>query len=141
MQESTEAVELSNNQSTKSLLCNRYQDGNDGAGDAANAADKDPSDRDGGAAQADGYSMVDRNAERLRAAALAEETVRSCCVLVPLIALPEETRVWCLFHCQYDCPCKTYRNPLDYAPDRNIRRAMPKCRKEALKQGAQQVKR
>ena len=51
----------------------------------------------------------------------------------------QDTRVWCLFHCQYDCPCKSYKSPLDYAPDRNIRRAMPKCRKEALKAGGQQV--
>ena len=79
--------------------------------------------------------MVDRKAERMRAAALEEETVRSCCVLVPLVRLPEDTRVWCLYHCQYECPCKSYKSPLDYAPDRNIRRAMPKCKKEALRSG------
>ena len=81
--------------------------------------------------------MVDRKAERMRAAALEEETVRSCCVLVPLVRLPEDTRVWCLYHCQYECPCKSYKSPLDYAPDRNIRRAMPKCKKEALRAGGQ----
>ena len=43
--------------------------------------------------------------------------------------------MWCLYHCQYECPCKSYKSPLDYAPDRNIKRAMPKCKKEALRSG------
>ena len=66
----------------------RYQDGNDAQGDAAGNDEKLRSSKDSDAAEADGYSMVDRNVERMRAAALEEETVRSCCVLVPLVRLP-----------------------------------------------------
>ena len=130
----------SGRQKRERKMPSRYQDGNDAPGDAAGAADKDSADKDGDAAEADGYSMVDRNAERMRAAALEEETVRSCCVLVPLVRLPEETRVWCLYHCQYECPCKGYKSPLDYAPDRNIKRAMPKCKKEAALRSSGQAK-
>ncbi len=36
--------------------------------------------------------------------------------------LPASTEVWCMFHFAYACPCHTFRNPLEYAPDqvRNV---------------------
>ena len=40
-----------------------------------------------------------------------------CTVIVPLVNLPKNTNIWCLYHAQYSCPCSKYKNPLDFAPD------------------------
>ena len=40
-----------------------------------------------------------------------------CTVIVPLVSLPKNCNVWCLYHAQYSCPCSKYKNPLDFAPD------------------------
>ena len=40
-----------------------------------------------------------------------------CTVIVPLVNLPASTNIWCMFHAQYSCPCRDYKNPLDFAPD------------------------
>jgi hypothetical protein len=41
-----------------------------------------------------------------------------CLSFVVQIDLPASTEVWCMYHCAYSCPCHSYRNPLEYAPDR-----------------------
>ena len=50
---------------------------------------------------------------------LRNDTIARCTVLLPMIKLPTDvdTRVWCMYHCQYRCPCSDYKNPLDYGPD------------------------
>jgi hypothetical protein len=120
----------SGRQKRERKMPSRYQDSNSVAEDGTGSGPdgKDISYQDD-MAEADDYRMVDRSTDRLKARALDEETTRSCCVLIPLVKLPSETRVWCLFHCQYSCPCAKFRNPLDFAPDRNIKRAKPKCKK------------
>ena len=62
---------------------------------------------------------------------LRDETISKCIVLAPRVEIPADTSVWCMFHCQYTCPCNKFENPLDYAPDRNVRKykPKPKCKK------------
>ena len=54
------------------------------------------------------------------------ETVTRCAVLVPQLPIPSDTKVWCMYHCQYSCECGGFKNPLDYGPDltasRNVSR-------------------
>ena len=54
------------------------------------------------------------------------ETVTRCAVLVPQIPLPPDTKVWCMYHCQYDCECRDLHNPLDYGPDLTASRNVSK---------------
>ena len=46
-----------------------------------------------------------------------KEELIPCTVIIPMVSLPTNCSVWCMYHCQYSCPCKKYKNPLDYAPD------------------------
>ena len=52
---------------------------------------------------------------------LRNDTIARCTVLLPMIKLPSDvdTRVWCMYHCRYICPCSNYKNPLDFEPDRS----------------------
>merc|ERR1719318_1774932 len=34
-----------------------------------------------------------------------------------MVSIPLTCSVWCMYHCQYSCPCYKYKNPLDFAPD------------------------
>merc|ERR1712142_911218 len=34
-----------------------------------------------------------------------------------MLSIPRSCSVWCMYHCQYSCPCYKYKHPLDYAPD------------------------
>ena len=40
-----------------------------------------------------------------------------CTVIMPMVNLPTNTSIWCMYHAQYSCPCSKYKNPLDFAPD------------------------
>jgi len=51
--------------------------------------------------------------EKLRKA----ECLIPCTVILPMVNIPPTCSVWCMYHCQYSCPCYKYKNPLDYAPD------------------------
>eukprot|EP00092_Neocalanus_flemingeri_P016630 GFUD01017991.1.p1 GENE.GFUD01017991.1~~GFUD01017991.1.p1 ORF type:complete len:2163 (+),score=717.19 GFUD01017991.1:64-6552(+) len=51
--------------------------------------------------------------ERLR----KSECLIPCTVILPMVSLPPTCSIWCMYHCQYSCPCYKYKNPLDYAPD------------------------
>jgi len=51
--------------------------------------------------------------EKLRKA----ECLIPCTVILPMVSIPPTCSVWCMYHCQYSCPCYKYKNPLDYAPD------------------------
>ena len=68
-----------------------------------------------------GFLLKDPSITKLTAEKLNEDVVEKCTVFVPFIKLPEATAVWCMFHCQYSCPCSMYKDPLDYGPDRNWR--------------------
>merc|ERR1719209_407966 len=39
------------------------------------------------------------------------QDISPCTVLVPKVRLPASCSVWCMFHCQYSCPCYKLRNP------------------------------
>ena len=51
--------------------------------------------------------------ERLR----KTECLIPCTVIIPMLSIPRSCSVWCMYHCQYSCPCYKYKHPLDYAPD------------------------
>eukprot|EP00090_Calanus_glacialis_P009738 TRINITY_DN18135_c0_g1_i1.p1 TRINITY_DN18135_c0_g1~~TRINITY_DN18135_c0_g1_i1.p1 ORF type:complete len:2159 (-),score=869.91 TRINITY_DN18135_c0_g1_i1:100-6576(-) len=51
--------------------------------------------------------------DRLRKA----ECLIPCTVILPMVSIPLTCSVWCMYHCQYSCPCYKFKNPLDYAPD------------------------
>ena len=54
------------------------------------------------------------------------EDIVPCTVVIPKVSLPKSCAVWCMYHCQYSCPCYKLRNPLDYGPDRSGSRNMAK---------------
>ena len=54
------------------------------------------------------------------------EDIVACTVVIPKVCLPKSCAVWCMYHCQYSCPCYKLRNPLDYGPDRSGSRNMAK---------------
>ena len=64
---------------------------------------------------------------------LRNRTIRKCAVLIPHLDLPDDTKTWCMFHCQYACPCYKFKNPLDFAPDRNPNSAEEKKRIKRIK--------
>ena len=58
--------------------------------------------------------------KRMTVECLRNETIARCTVLLPMVKLPNdvETKVWCMYHCKYSCPCSDYKNPLEYGPDK-----------------------
>merc|ERR1719209_1718422 len=54
------------------------------------------------------------------------EDIVPCTVVIPKVSLPKSCAIWCMYHCQYSCPCYKLRNPLDYGPDRSGSRNMAK---------------
>ncbi len=65
------------------------------------------------------YTKIDPINERILAEGINSDIIQKCTVLVPMVNLPDDTLAWCMYHCQYSCPCEKFKNPLDYAPDRN----------------------
>ena len=57
-------------------------------------------------------------ARRLTQDSLKHDKIKKCTVIMPKLDL-DHVKVWCLFHNQHDCPCHTYKNPTDFAPDLN----------------------
>ena len=68
----------------------------------------------------------ERHAKRLKTEHLREETIKKCTVIVPRLDLPTSVRVWCIFHCTYNCPCDKYKDPLDFGPDLSASRNVAK---------------
>ena len=68
----------------------------------------------------------DAQAKRMMSECIRNQTITRCAVLVPLIKVPEDTKVWCMYHCQYGCPCSDFKNPLDFGPDLTASRNMSK---------------
>ena len=64
-------------------------------------------------------------ARRLTQDSLKHDKIKKCTVIMPKLDL-EHVKVWCLFHNQHDCPCHTYKNPTDFAPDLNKSRNVAK---------------
>ena len=54
------------------------------------------------------------------------EDIVPCTVVIPKVSLPKSCAIWCMYHCQYSCPCYKLRDPLDYGPDRSGSRNMAK---------------
>lgn len=80
-----------------------------------------------------GYSVLDKDAIRTVQEHLENETIQACTVLVPRLKLPSTVKPWCMIHCQYNCPCGRYKDPLDYGPDVNLRKMVSKPKGPKLK--------